>query len=220
MEALNKLSVHLKSRLVDLSKAKKEGCKIVGYTPGGYLPEELIIACGAIPICLVRGGDHSVVEQSSAYICRWIDTFCRAQIGYGVSGEDPYYNIIDMLMVPITDNHIRAISDILDYHTDIEVFPFGVPHMKEETTLAYYIHGIARLKAKLEELTGNEVTESKLIEAISLCNRERELLRQISLMRKAHPAPISSKDFLALNHGSFLADKATMVNILEEVFCG
>lgn len=104
----------------------------------------------------------------------------------------------------ITDNHIRAVSDVLDYYTDIEGFPLGVPHMKEEPTRNYYLKGITRLKARLEELTGAEITESKLTEAIDLCNRERELLREISLMRKSQSAPLSSKDFLALNHSSLL----------------
>jgi len=218
VEVMHELASHLKTRLVELNRAKQQGRKIVGYTPGGYLPEELVLASGAIPMCLIRGGDHSVVELAGAYICRWIDTFCRAQIGYAVSGDDPYYSIVDLLAIPITDNHIRVISDLIDYSTDIEVFPFGVPHMKEESTFNYYLHGITRLKAKLEELTGTEITGPKLREAISLCNRERELLRGISLMRKSGSVPISSRDFVALNHASFLADKEVMVAILESLY--
>jgi len=166
MEAMDKLSAHLRTRLVDLIKAKTEGRKIIGYTPGGFLPEELVIASGAIPVGLIRGGDHAMVELSSAYICRWIDTFCRGQIGYAVSGEDPYYNVIYLLVVPMTDNHIRAIMDVVDYNTNIDVFPFGVPHMKDNLSIDYYSKGIARLKKKLEELTGIEITEPKLREAI------------------------------------------------------
>ncbi len=218
MKAMEKLSSHLRTRLVDLKKAKAEGRKVIGYTPGGYMPEELVLASGAIPVCLIRGGDHSMVELAGAYICRWIDTFCRAQIGYGVSGEDPFYNTIDLLVIPITDNHMRAISDVLDYNTDLEIFPFGVPHMKEKATFDYYLHGITRLKKRLEELTGVKITESKLKEVIDLCNRERELLREISLMRKFQTPPISSRDFVALNHGSLLADKNVMVEILEAVY--
>ena len=217
MEALERLSNHLKNRLVDLRKAREQGRRIIGYTPGGYLPEELVLASGAIPVCLIRGGDHTMVELAGAYICRWIDTFCRAQIGYGVSGEDPYYNIIDLLVVPVTDNHIRAVMDVLDYKTDIDIFPFGVPHTKEEMTRNYYLHGITRLKDKIEELTGFEITDVRLKEAIKLCNRERELLREISLMRKTQSIPISSRDFVALNHGSMLAEKEVMVEILESL---
>jgi benzoyl-CoA reductase/2-hydroxyglutaryl-CoA dehydratase subunit BcrC/BadD/HgdB len=217
MEAIETLTVHLKNRLSDLNKAREEGRKIIGYTPGGYLPEELVLASDAIPICLIRGGDHTMVELARAYICRWIDTFCRAQIGYGVSGEDPYYSILDLLVMPVTDNHIRAIMDVLDYHTDIDIFPFGVPHMKERAALDYYLYGIKRLKERLEKLNGLEITDSKLREAIKLCNRERELLRKISLMRRSRQVPISSRDFLALNHGSFFADKRFMVEVLESV---
>jgi benzoyl-CoA reductase/2-hydroxyglutaryl-CoA dehydratase subunit BcrC/BadD/HgdB len=212
------LTVHLKNRLADLNKAREEGRQIIGYTPGGYLPEELVLASDAIPICLARGGDHSMVELAGAYICRWIDTFCRAQIGYGVSGEDPYYSILDLLVVPVTDNHIRAVMDVLDYHTDMDIFPFGVPHMKEGAALDYYLQGITRLKNRLEALTRNQITESRLKEAIFLCNRERELLRKISLMRRSRQVPISSKDFVALNHGSFIADKRFMVEVLESVW--
>ena len=218
MKSLDKLKVHLKNRLIDLRKAKDEGRKIVGYTPGGFLPEEIVLASGAIPLCLVRGGDHSAVEMSGAYICRWIDTFCRAQIGYGVSGDDPYYRIVDLLAVPITDNHIRAISDVLGYNTDLELFTFGVPHMKEAATLKYYRHGITTLKARLEELTGVEITDVKLNEAISLCNQVRKLLRDISLMRKTDPALLSIKDFVSLCHGLLVADKEFMRGILESFY--
>lgn len=211
------LSAHLKNRLIDLSRAKAEGRKIIGYTAGGYMPEELVLACGAIPVGLIRGGDHSAVELSGAYISRFLDTFCRAQIGYAVSGVDPYYSILDLLVIPITDNHIRAISDIVDYYTDIEVFPFGVPHLKEEVAFRYYLHGLNRLKSKLEEVTGFEITDARLKEAITLCNRERQLLREISLMRKAKSTPISFRDFAALNHGSFLADKKYMIDVLESM---
>jgi benzoyl-CoA reductase/2-hydroxyglutaryl-CoA dehydratase subunit BcrC/BadD/HgdB len=218
MDALKKLSSHLKTRLPELNKAKNEGRKIIGYAPGGYLPEELVLACGAIPICLARGGDHAPVELAGAYICRWIDTFCRAQIGYGLSGDDPYYNILDLLAIPITDNHIRAISDVLSYNTTIEVFPFGVPHKKDAYTLAYYLQEITRLKEELEGLTGAEITDSKLKEAIILCNRERELFKKISLMRQSEPSPISSEDFVALHHMSFFADKTVTLEVLESVY--
>jgi len=217
MKALDMVTAHVKNRLTDLRTAKKRGQKIIGYLPGGYLPEELVLASGSIPVCLARGGDHSAVEKAGAYICHWLDTFCRAQIGYGVSGDDPYYSAIDMLAVPITDNHVRGVSDVLDYNTDLELFPFGVPHMKEEATLKYYRYGITKLKEKLEEMTGTAITDEKLRDAIVLCNRERELLRDISMTRTAEKVPLGSKEFVAACHGSLVADKAFMVETLEQL---
>ena len=62
MKAMEMLSSHRRTRLADLGKAKEEGRSIIGYTVGGYFPEELVLAAGAIPLGLIRGGDHSAVE--------------------------------------------------------------------------------------------------------------------------------------------------------------
>ncbi len=215
MEAMNNIKSDLTTRLTLLQQAKKKGNKIIGYLPGGYFPEELVLAAGAIPVCMIRGGDHAAVEASIAYVDRWLDTFYRAQIGYGVSGEDPYYNILDALFVPITDGNNRALSDVLDYHTNIDIFPFGVPHTKAEAGCQYYLHGLNRVKEKLEQITGVEITEQRLNEAIQECNRERELLREISLLRKSNAVPIRAKDFVMLNHASMVADKEDLIRNLE-----
>jgi benzoyl-CoA reductase/2-hydroxyglutaryl-CoA dehydratase subunit BcrC/BadD/HgdB len=216
MNALEKLDAHLKTRLADLSKAKKQGHKVIGYSAGGYFPEELVLACDAIPLCFIQAGNNAILKNAGAYISRWFDPFWRSQIGYLTSGKDPYYNTADLIVVPITDNHVRAFSNTLGYYTpEIESFVFGVPHVKDKIALEYYLQGIARLKKKLEEFTGIEISESRLKQSIELCNRERELFKKISLMRKSENATVSSKDFVALNHGSFLAAKETMVDILE-----
>jgi len=217
MNEIEKLSSHLKGRLADLERMKAQGRKIVGYSVGGYMPEELVLACGAVPICFIRSGDHAMVEMAGAYICRWIDTFARAQVGLALSGEDPYYKIVDLIVMPNTDNNIRALTDILCIHTKLDIFPFGVPHQKDQHAFEYYFHGITHLKKRLEDLTGVEITDAKLREAIELCNRERELLKEISLMRKSAPGIITSKDFVMLNHASFVADKQFMVETLESV---
>ena len=219
MEAMERLSDHLRTRMVELKKMKDAGHKLIGYTPGGYMPEELVYACGAtpVPVGLLRGGEHEPVLFAGAYLPRWLDTFCRAQIGYRELKEEPLYNMVDLLVVPVTDNNIRAIADSWDFYTDVEVFRFGVPHRKTEHGAKYYSEGIEALKEKLEQLTGSEIKEQKLREVIELFNKERELFRELSLMRKSAQSPISERDFITLNHASFLADKSTMVEILESL---
>jgi len=216
MKPLDKLDSHLKTRLRDLSKAKEQGRRVIGYPAGGYLPEELVLACDAIPICFVKAGDNAVLRDAGNYVCRWFDPFWRSQIGYLTSRKDPYYTIVDLIAIPITDNHVRAFSNTAGFYTpELESFVFGVPHVKDKLALDYYLQGINRLKKKLEEFTGIEITDSRIRRSIELCNRERALLKKISLMRESENFAVTSKDFVALNHGSFLADKETMIGILE-----
>ena len=80
MEAMQALREHLENRPLDLQRMREQGMKIIGYTPGGYMPEELVYACGAVPVGLIRGGSHEPVAESAAYLPRFFDTFCRAQI--------------------------------------------------------------------------------------------------------------------------------------------
>jgi len=214
-----KTTALLVNRMAELSRLREQGHKIVGYTPGGYMPEELVLACGAVPVPvgLIRGGQHEPVRTAGGFMPRWIDTFCRAQIGYWELKEEALYQMVDLLACPVTDVNNRASRDSCGLYTDVEVFRFGVPHTKHENGFEYYLSGIKRFREKLEELTGNQITDSSLKEAIDLCNRERQLLTDISLMRKAERPPISGRDFMRLNHASFMADKRAMVGALESL---
>ena len=217
MEAMKKLSDHLATRLTELTRMQGKGTKLIGYTPGGYMPEELVYACGAVPVGLIRGGDPEPVAESAAYVPRFIDTFCRSQIGYRMLGEEPLYQMIDLLVVPVTDHNIKAIADCFNFFASANVFRFGVPHQKDEHAFEYYLAGLHKLKEKLEEFTGNKIENGRLREAIDLCNKMRELLREISLLRLSEQPPITGQEFVRLNHASFVADKTVLISVLESI---
>jgi len=217
MEAMKKLSDHLATRLTELTRLRKSGTKLIGYAPGGYMPEELVYAAGAVPVGLIRGGDPEPVAESAAYVPRFIDTFCRSQIGYRMMGGDPLYEIIDLLVVPVTDHNIKTIADCFNFFTNTNVFRFGVPHQKDEYAFEYYLAGLHALKNKLEEFTGNKIEDRKLREAIDLSNRMRELLKEISLLRLSERPPITGLEFAKLNHASFIADRAVFIDALKSI---
>jgi benzoyl-CoA reductase subunit C len=217
MEAMKRLSDHLATRLTELTRLRKSGAKLIGYAPGGYMPEELVYASGAMPVGLIRGGDPEPVAESAAYVPRFIDTFCRSQIGYRMMGGDPLYEIIDLLVVPVTDHNIKTIADCFNFFTNTNVFRFGVPHQKDEYAFEYYLAGLHALKKKLEEFTDNKIENGRLGEAIDSCNRMRELLKEISLLRLSERPPITGREFVKLNHASFIADRPIFINALESI---
>ncbi|MCP4603295.1 MAG: 2-hydroxyacyl-CoA dehydratase [Proteobacteria bacterium] len=217
MKAKEKLRSHLKARTLELAKLRTAGIKIIGVAPTGYFPEELAISCGAQPVGLIRGGDDGAVMTSTAYIMRWIDTFWRSQISYRVLNNEPLYQMIDLLVVPSTDHNVKAMADCFEFYTDVPVFRYGVPHEKTEIGFKYFLDGLRLVAQRLEELTGNKIDDGSLRKAIELCNKERELLRDISLMRKAERPPISGREFINLNHAASWADKTLMVEVLESL---
>lgn len=217
MEAMNELKEHLAKRPLELRQAQENGTKIIGYVPGGFMPEELVHAAGALPVGMVQGGSANAVTESAAYLPRWLDTYCRSQIGHRMLEDDSLYRMIDLLVAPITDVNVRAIADSFSFYTNLDTFRYGVPHDKEEDSIGYYLGGLYILKERLEEVTGNKIDDDKLREAIYNYNRMRELLHAIGELRKSEVPPISARDFAWLNHASYLADISTLVKCLGSI---
>jgi benzoyl-CoA reductase/2-hydroxyglutaryl-CoA dehydratase subunit BcrC/BadD/HgdB len=217
MKAIDDLSNYLKGRLVEIERLKREGKKIVGYIPAGYVPEEIIWAGGAIPVALNRGGDHEAVMKSMEFMPRVYDTYSRCQIGYWALGE-PLYQIADLMVVPCTDKNIQAIGDCWEMWTDTRLLRLGIPRNNTtEHAFKYYLESLHELKGEIEKLTGNPITEARLREEIETANKMRFLLQQISETRKSEAVPISGSDFVRLHHASFLADRNFMVKHLESL---
>ena len=209
---------HLEDRPAQLRDAKKKGIKVIGYFPGNYVPEELIVAAGAIPVCLIDGGDNRSLEASLSAMPDIFCPFARNLVGNMLLKANPYYELINMLIAPITCQHLKKVAEIYEYYGDIEIFKLGVPHQNGNgPELEYFIKRLIALRERLRAVTENEITDEKIGSAIELYNRMREYLREISMMRLSSCPPLDSLDFIKLNHASFIADPAFVVDMLESV---
>jgi benzoyl-CoA reductase/2-hydroxyglutaryl-CoA dehydratase subunit BcrC/BadD/HgdB len=214
-----RLKAHLRDRPAELKQAKKNGVKVIGYFPGNYVPEEIIYASGAVPICLIEGGDSHTADAALSVVPDVICPFSRVQIGEELLKKNPYYSLLDMLVAPITCQHLRKVAEIWEYYDYTRMFKLGVPHQfNGDLELEYYIERLNVLKDHLEAFTGNQITDEKISKAIDLYNRMRELFKKISLLRRAPEIPITALDFVKLNHASYYADPAFMVDILDSVY--
>ena len=213
------LSLHLENRLTQLRDAKKKGIKIVGYFPGNYVPEEIIYAAGAVPICFASAS----FQHANAALAEVPDVICpfaRAQIGQKLLKTDEYYDMADLVIAPLTCVHMKEAAEIWEYYGAVEIFKLGVPHQYDsDFGLEYYIDRLQVLKDRLQNLTGNVITDERLEDAIDLYNRIRESLRNIASLRRISHPPISSIDFIKLNHAGFFADPPLYAGALEGL-CG
>jgi benzoyl-CoA reductase/2-hydroxyglutaryl-CoA dehydratase subunit BcrC/BadD/HgdB len=126
--------------------------------------------------------------------------------------------MLDMAIVGITCQHMKKVADILNYYGDMEVFRLGVGDHDLDIGFSYYLDALKRMKLKLESVTGSLITDEKLRDAIAIYNRLRELLKNIGLTRKTSPVLIGTKDFIRLNHASYLLDPKVMVRELECIY--
>jgi benzoyl-CoA reductase/2-hydroxyglutaryl-CoA dehydratase subunit BcrC/BadD/HgdB len=215
----NRLATHLRERPDQLREARNKGIKLIGYFPGNFVPEELVYASGAIPICLTHGGNAAAADAGLSLLPRVMCPFARAQIGERLLKTNPYYSLIDMFVASITCQHLKKVAEIWEYNRDLEIFKLGIPQQyNHDFELEYYSTRLSALKNRLEVFTGNEITDVRLKAAINLYNKMRVLLKNISLSRAANPGLVNAADFLVLNHASFYADPVVMVEILDSVY--
>jgi benzoyl-CoA reductase/2-hydroxyglutaryl-CoA dehydratase subunit BcrC/BadD/HgdB len=210
--------------LETLQRAKTGGTKVVGYLPGGFVPEELIYASGAIPLCLAAGGDARVADEALSLVPSVICSFARTQIGRMQLRSDPFYSSLDLLVVPSTCQHMKKIGDVCEYRDGPPVFKLGVPYEHDKDfELEYYRDRLHALKQRLEALTGNDITRDRLVTAVAAYNRLRGLLRTLAQTRRrvqrtdGPEQAIDALDFARLNHASFCLDPVTMAASLEEI---
>jgi benzoyl-CoA reductase/2-hydroxyglutaryl-CoA dehydratase subunit BcrC/BadD/HgdB len=213
------LDKHLKDRPTQLLELKEKGVKVVGYFPGNYVPEELIYASGAVPLCLIHGGNFQSADAALSIVPQVICPFARTQIGERLTQQNPYYRIIDMLIAPVTCQHLRKVAEIWEYRNELEIFKLGIPQQYgNDFEVEYYKNRLMALKDRLQALTKTEITDENLNKAIQLYNRMRELLRKISLTRQTDPPGLSTLEFIKINHASYYADPEFMVKMLESVY--
>ena len=216
MKIRETIAKKLSERVYELEEEKAKGKKIVGYYPSEYMPEELVLATDMIPFGLLKAGDYTPILHSGVIVSRFQDTFCRAQIGYAVM-KDHYYTLPNLYVNVWTHFGGRVVTDAYTrYFPEVETFGMEVPHRKDEYGFDFYLKKLHRLKDKLEQVSGNKITEKGLREVIALCNQERGLLKEIALMRKGMRVPISGLEFIILNHATYVLDKGFMVKFLKE----
>lgn len=208
----------IEARLRSLAEARARGTKVVGYLAGGYVPDELIYASGAIPLCLSHGGDARSAEQALSLVPNVICPFARAQIGETLLRANPFYTTLDLAVVPSTCQHLKQVGDVWEHYEMVDVFKLGVPYdCQDDYEVEYYRDRLSELRKTLERLTGNAITDDRLNEAIEVHNRLRGLLKTLSLGRRGTQAGIASLDFVRLNHASMYSDPLAMCDTLEAV---
>jgi len=213
-ETWGRLNEHLSNRVFEVAKAQKNGTKVVGVFPGDWVPEELIHACKAIPLGLILGGEPDTLDIAHTMLPRFICAFVRAACGYRKTGERLQYTIPDLFVDPVSCQSMRRVGDVYSYYLDADVIKLGVPHMPQrDDHVSHFRDNLDDLVAKLEKITGNKPENLK--GSIELYNRIRSALKTLSLMRKTPNPPITTKEFICLNHASLIGDPVFMAEILE-----
>lgn len=216
MNSFQSLRRQAANRPAELMKFKESGGKVVEFT-GNFVPEEMIYAAGAKPYLMCRGGEPEAPEAVLSDMLRFTNPLARSQCGFYMLGVDPVTPIADVIAASQYECHAERMAEYLEI-MGLPVHKIGVPNdWKRDFAKDYYADQLRDFKAKLEEITGNEIAEEGLGHYARAYNKINSLLRQIAELRDLDAPPISGTDFIKLNHATFFVDPQAAIEGLEGV---
>ena len=190
----------------------KTGGKVLGWFEP-YFPEEIAYAAGMLPVRILARHETDTISDKFLYgacypVRDMVNQFLKGKYDYvdgivNVEGCQWMYNAFEVVMNKKDDLfcHYLFLPDYTDAVTSKAV-------TKSEFSV---------LIDRIEQWTGNTVTDADLDNAIEVYNHNRLLLRRINELRRADKPVISGSEMMNLILADQVMDKAEM-NIVLEVF--
>ncbi|MCX5998925.1 MAG: double-cubane-cluster-containing anaerobic reductase [Chloroflexi bacterium] len=202
-------------RVRELRQRAIEGDKVVA-TYCVFVPDEIVLAAGAIPVGLCAGAEFSVpiAEQVlPVNTCPLI----KSSFGFKLGRICPYVQTSHLIVGETTCDGKKKMFEILSEHHPVYVME--VPNKKSPASRSLWLAEVIAFQERIRKLTGNKITPEGLAQATKAVNDRRRALQRMHRARQARPVPISGKDALLVSQVSFYDDVARctqQVNALSE----
>ncbi len=189
-------------RVRELREHAARGGKVVA-TYCVFVPDEVVIAAGAIPVGLCAGAQFSV-PMAEEVLPRNTCALIKSSFGFKLGRICPYVQSSHLIVGETTCDGKKKMFELLNEYQPVYVME--VPNKKTERAMALWRGEVEAFVERVEQLTGSKVTAEGLAEATALVNGKRRALQRLYDTRKADPVPISGRDALLVTQVSFYDD--------------
>jgi benzoyl-CoA reductase/2-hydroxyglutaryl-CoA dehydratase subunit BcrC/BadD/HgdB len=181
-----------------VDKWKAAGKPVIGYFCQ-YMPPELILAAGALPLRM-RGVGSEDSSHADAYLSGHVCTYVRHTINLVLEG---YYDVLDGEISLNSCDHVRRCADVLRKKTSIPFHGFiSVPRNPRESLYGYYKKELQKLVAEMQDHFGIHISDDDLRDAIANMNENRRRLHLLSALRREDQPKLSGAEALSVHIAS------------------
>jgi benzoyl-CoA reductase/2-hydroxyglutaryl-CoA dehydratase subunit BcrC/BadD/HgdB len=199
---------------IAIKTLKERGYGVAG-TFCAYVPTELFLAAGLIPVGLSSTGGETGAEAEKA-LPRGLCPLIKAGYGSAVADTCPYMYFSDLVVGETACAGRTKMYELLGKIKDVHVME--LPRTRHgETSKNLWLGELRRLRKKIEEKFHLEITEEKLRRAIRERNRERALLKTVYELSLLKPPPLTGLQQLQILSGApFKFNPGEKIRELEE----
>ena len=167
---------HTNTCLEYAQQAKDQGRKIIGIYCE-FTPRELILAAGAVPICLC-GGTQSTISAAEEDLPNNLCPLIKSSYGYIKQGSCPFFEMADAIVAETTCDGKKKMYELLAERKQLHILELP-QKPDEEQAYVHWLSEVKKLRSFLEELCGAKIIDQSLAENISLMNTERRLRQKV-----------------------------------------
>ncbi len=171
-----------------VEKEKSRGRKIVGIYCE-YTPREIILAAGAIPVCLC-GTSNSTVAAAEKILPSNLCPLIKSSFGYFITDSCPFITMSDLIVAETTCDGKKKMYEIMGQRKHVEVLEL-TQKSDSALSLKHWVDELRKFRKTLEREFKVKITDSDLRRAIKLMNRERALLRKAFDLGMRNPSIVT-----------------------------
>ncbi|HEX7617245.1 MAG TPA: double-cubane-cluster-containing anaerobic reductase [Verrucomicrobiae bacterium] len=173
--------------------AKAEGRPVVGIMCE-FTPREIILAVGAVPVCLC-GGSAATIPAAEQFLPANLCPLIKSTFGYHVSGKNPFLNWADLIVAETTCDGKKKMFELMGATKPMYVLE--LPQKADDAdALEQWTREVRKFKEHLEQRFQAHVTDEKLRGAARLMNRERGLRRQLADLMTRDQPPLTGRQLI------------------------
>ncbi|MCL2234847.1 MAG: 2-hydroxyacyl-CoA dehydratase family protein [Defluviitaleaceae bacterium] len=187
-----------KQGFLDVKNLKDQGKKVVGMYCT-YTPEEIFIAAGAVPVGICAFSDETIAEAEKV-LPRNLCPLIKSSYGFALTDKCPYMYFADLVVGETTCDGKKKMYELLGEIKNTHVMQIPQSQFDDASQELWYKE-VLRLKERVENDFGVEITDDAIKAAIKIKNETRNLLKEFAELSKLDPPPIMGAEQLKLNYG-------------------
>ena len=187
----------------------------VAATMCTYVPEEVLIAAGMLPVRVL--GAHQAQNVAEPHIFGMFCPFSRDSLAQGLLGR---YDYCSGVVLAQSCLHYRQTYTSWRDHVASVKWDYYLPMPNEVQSpfaRAQHRHEVQGFRAFVEGRRGAPIVDADLQQAIEVVNENRRLLRQLFDLRKAPNPPLTGAEALYASLTAQFVDKAEHNRAMKRV---
>jgi benzoyl-CoA reductase/2-hydroxyglutaryl-CoA dehydratase subunit BcrC/BadD/HgdB len=175
--------------------AKAAGRPVVGILCE-YTPREVIMAAGAVPVCLC-GGSVEMIAPAERDLPANLCPLIKSTYGFHVERANPFLEMADLVVAETTCDGKKKMYELMAESRRMHVLEL-TQKPDDRGAFDHWLGELKHLRAELERRFRVRITDAKLRKAIAAMNRERTLRRALAALMKADAPVLTGRELLDL----------------------